>query len=510
MKALINYINAGYGALQIVTSEHHRVLKDIVSTAINNFGGVNYWDASGVLMNLARNEVIENDLYTPTELFDKLESGMQQNASSVLWVVADIHLFMKEPDPAMIAIMRNAIKKATTTRNHFIFIGASGDIAMELQHMVTRVEYSLPTREDVAGILTPMEELLPEDNRPEEGVFEQAVDSAMGMTLQEVEDAIALSVVKSKAIDPSVIMREKVKAIESSGCLKYIDTNLTLDDVGGNEVLMNYISLRKESFTKEARDFGCPPPKGVLMVGVAGTGKSLGAKVTASILNRPLISMDVGAVFGSLVGQSEQNMRNALKTVESISPCVLMLDEIEKGLSGSKSSGKTDGGTGSRVIGSLLTWMNDKVADVYVVATANDITSLPPELMRKGRFDELFFVDLPNEIEREKIFEIHLRKRNRDPKKFDVNKLAKATEGFTGAEIEQVIIDALYVAFGNKKKMTTNIIISVIKETSPLSVVSGEQIENLRRWATGRCRMASATAKKSSKQQSGKRKIAVA
>ena len=302
-------------------------------------------------------------------------------------------------------------------------------------------------------------------------------------------------------------MKEKAKAVEKSGCLKYHETKFHRADVGGNEELMKYIELRKNSFTKEARDFGCPAPKGIIMVGAAGTGKSLGAKVTADILERPLISMDMGAVFGSLVGQSESNMRLAIKTIEAVAPCVLMIDEIEKGLSGSKSSGSTDGGTGSRVMGSLLSWMNDKESEVYIVATSNDVTALPPELLRKGRFDELFYVDLPNDEERAIIFGIHLEKRNRVAKDFDIKELVKHTDGYTGAEIEQTVIDGLYVAFGSGEKLSTEILVDVIGETSPLSVINGKQIADLRSWSKDRCRMASKTRKSVAKKSANKKSV---
>jgi SpoVK/Ycf46/Vps4 family AAA+-type ATPase len=307
-------------------------------------------------------------------------------------------------------------------------------------------------------------------------------------------------------------MKEKAKAVEKSGALKYHETKLHRDDVGGLEELIDYVSLRKNSFTDEAKEFGCPAPKGIILVGAAGTGKSLTAKVTADILNRPLISLDVGAVFGSLVGQSEGNMRQAIKTIEACAPCVLMVDEIEKGLSGSKSSGQTDGGTGSRVMGTLLSWMNDKESEVYIVATSNDVTALPPELLRKGRFDELFYVELPNEAERRVILSIHLRKRKRDIKNFDADKLVKATDGFTGAEIEQAIIDGLFIAMGTGKELSTEIILECISETSPLSVINGRQIESLRDWAKDRCRPASkndSTTKKSSNKPKTARRVAV-
>lgn len=508
MKQLEKYINAGYGCTHIVTHEYTRALSSIHRMVSDNFGAGFLWDATGTLVNIITAEQIKNDLYSATDIFSHINDYMVESKNSIVWVIADIHMFMKDPDPALIALMRNVITLASRNRHHIVLLSSDQLIADEIKTLVTNVEFNLPTREEIKAVVDKMELSIPDRNLTEDEKT-AIIDASMGMTLNEAEDAMALSLVTNRNILPEVVMKEKVKAIEYSGCLKYVNTELTLDDVGGNEALINYISLRKRSFSKEAKEFGCPPPKGVMMVGVAGTGKSLGAKVTASILDRPLITMDVGAVFGSLVGQSEQNMRTALKAIESISPCVLMLDEIEKGLAGSKSSGKTDGGTGSRVIGSLLTWMNDNESDVYVVATANDITSLPPELMRKGRFDELFFVDLPNETEREKIIEIHLRKRGRNPKDFNINRLAKEMDGFTGAEIEQVVIDSLYVAFGNGTKMTTKTILSVTKDTSPLSVISHEQIERLRKWATGRCRMASIPQKKTAKKPSTSRKIAV-
>ena len=228
----------------------------------------------------------------------------------------------------------------------------------------------------------------------------------------------------------------------------------------------------------------------MLIIGVPGTGKSLTAKATAYALGRPLLKLDAGRIFAGLVGQSEGNLRAAIQTAEAIAPCVLWIDEIEKGFAGSKSSGMTDGGTSSRVFGSFISWMQDKTAPVFTVATANNVSALPPELLRKGRFDELFFVDLPNADERAAIWDIQIRKYGRDPSKFDIAGLAKATDGFTGAEIEQAFVDALYAAFVEGREPTDLTVTMVLNETVPLSRLMGESIAALRTWARGRARPA--------------------
>jgi SpoVK/Ycf46/Vps4 family AAA+-type ATPase len=229
----------------------------------------------------------------------------------------------------------------------------------------------------------------------------------------------------------------------------------------------------------------------VLLIGVQGCGKSLTAKAVAQLWRLPLLRLDVGRIFAGLVGSSEQNMRRAIQMSETVAPCVLWIDEIEKGLSGVQSSGMSDAGVTARIFGTLNTWMQEKTKPVFVVATANDISQLPPELLRKGRFDEIFFVDLPSEGERREVVEIHLRKRGRDPKGFDLDRLAKESDGFSGAEVEQAIISALYVAFEQSRDITTEDVSAAIKETVPLSMTMREDITMVRRWAKGRARPAS-------------------
>jgi SpoVK/Ycf46/Vps4 family AAA+-type ATPase len=253
-------------------------------------------------------------------------------------------------------------------------------------------------------------------------------------------------------------------------------------------VLKKWLRLRERAFTQEARDYGLPAPKGIALIGIPGTGKSLTAKMIGGLWRLPLLLLDMGALFGSLVGESEERTRRALRLAETVSPCVLWIDEMEKGLA----HGGLDSGTSTRVFGTILTWMQEKTAPCFVVATANDISSLPPELLRKGRFDEIFFLDLPTLQEREEIFTVHLRKRNRLPQDYDVVRLAKESEGYVGAEIEQAVIDAMYVGFNEGREITTDDVSAALKRQVPLSVSQRETIEALRNWLQeGRAQSAS-------------------
>jgi SpoVK/Ycf46/Vps4 family AAA+-type ATPase len=299
--------------------------------------------------------------------------------------------------------------------------------------------------------------------------------------------------IKHPMLLPEAISQQKRDIIRKSGLLDWIDDKIDMNDVGGLEALKHWLDKRREAFSQEAVDYGLPSnPKGILLVGIQGAGKSLFAKAISSFWNFPLLRLDMGKVFSGLVGSSEQNMRQVFKIAESVAPCILWCDEIDKGMSGSKGSSISDSGTTSRVLGSWLTWMQDRKAPVFVVATANDVSNLPPELLRKGRFDEIFFVDLPKFQERKKIFKIHLEKRSRNPYDFKLDTLAELTETFTGAEIEAAIEASLYEAFSDKKRDITNedIIIS-IQNLVPISKLMKEEISALRKWANERARNAS-------------------
>ncbi len=315
------------------------------------------------------------------------------------------------------------------------------------------------------------------------------------MTCTEAENAYALAVIESKRVDPAVVAREKAATVKKNGLLEVVTVKETLSNIGGLDVLKSWLLARKDAFSQRAREYGLPSPKGLLIVGIPGTGKSLTAKATASVFGRPLLKLDAGKLYGSLVGQSEGNLRSVIQTAEAIAPCVLWLDELEKGLAGSKSSGSTDGGTSSRVFGSFISWMQEKTAPVFVVATANDVTQLPPELLRKGRWDDLMFVDLPNGTEREAIWRIQIARHGRDWSHYDTLALAKASEGLTGAEIEQAVIDALYAGFASDREPGMLDLSKALSETVPLSKLMAEQIGGLRKWAVGRCRMATSVEK---------------
>lgn len=288
--------------------------------------------------------------------------------------------------------------------------------------------------------------------------------------------------------------RRKNRLFVNQGILDYFPKNENLKDVGGMDVLKDWLFKRQKAYEKKARDFGLQKPKGLLLLGVPGCGKSLTAKTIASFWNMPLLRLDIGKVFQGLVGSSEDNIRKAITTAEAVAPCVLWIDEIEKGLSGVQSSGVTDGGVTSRIFSTILTWMQEKTSPVFVVATANNINLLPPELLRKGRFDEIFFVDLPNEEERKKIFEIHLAKKNQNSHSFPMEMLSKKTEGFNGAEIEECIKEAMFAAYVENPEipiLKASHLVDAISKTVPLSTTMKEQIYALRQWASTRAKNAS-------------------
>lgn len=298
-------------------------------------------------------------------------------------------------------------------------------------------------------------------------------------------------------IDPNRIVEEKKLILQRDGILEPIKPNVTMDDVAGLDLVKKYFTAYKAAFTEEAQNFGVVPPRGVLFVGVPGGGKSLFAKAIASYYKMPLLRMDIGKLFNSLVGSSEARTREALKQAEAFGTAILWVDEIEKGLSGTQSSGQTDGGTTSRVFGTILTWMQEHEANIIVIATANDVAALPPELLR--RFNEIFFVDLPTDEEREDVFRILLKHKKRELKKFDVTQLLKASDKFTGAEIEKAIVEALAQAYTDKldkkcKDLETSHLVDALNATRPIAVVQPERISKLRDWAKARARFASSKA----------------
>jgi SpoVK/Ycf46/Vps4 family AAA+-type ATPase len=320
---------------------------------------------------------------------------------------------------------------------------------------------------------------------------EKLVQAALGLTTAQAQRVFAKAIVADGVLDDrdiALVTEEKKQIIRENEALEFFAVTETLGDVGGLGVLKDWLRLRERAFTQEARAYGLPSPKGIALIGIPGTGKSLTAKMIGGLWQLPLLRLDVGSLFGSLVGESEERARRALRLAETVAPCIVWIDELEKALA----SGGMDGGTSTRVFGTILTWMQEKTAPCFVVATANDVGALPPELLRKGRFDEIFFLDLPTLDERKEIFAVHLRKRNRMPHDFDLPRLAGESEGYVGSEIEQAVIDAMYLGFGAGREFTTDDVSASLKRQVPLSVSQRETIGALREWLReGRAQSAS-------------------
>lgn len=450
--------------------------------------GLKVWEGQGF-------KVINPDCVTIPAVLDyyiKAETDM-------LLVLEDFHPFSQESHPVNVRYLREMMRPQNYNPNYkkaIILSSPSKYVPEELSKELPVLEVELPDRDTIAIIADSVVKEYSEYCF-ESKITPKLLESALGLTVMEARLAFAKAIIQNRKLTEEeipLIISEKEQIIKKSGLLEYFHPKEFLSNVGGLENLKDWIHKRGKAYSDEAKDFGLNIPRGVLLLGIPGCGKSLTAKAIANEWKFPLLRFDLGKVFGGIVGESERNIRYALDVAKTISPCVLWIDEIEKGLSGSQSSGRTDGGTSARVFGTFLTWMQEKKEPVFVVATANDISSLPPELLRKGRFDEIFFVDLPSARERENIFNIHLNNKNRQANelKLDMNKLVKLTEGFSGAEIEEVVNEALFNAYAaDQQDLEMKNLTDCINATSPLSRTMAETITNLRKWAEQRARMAS-------------------
>lgn len=309
---------------------------------------------------------------------------------------------------------------------------------------------------------------------------EEIIKLSKGLSMQEFEDAVACGLIEKKKPDINIIKEQKKQIVIKNGVLELLD-EVPITEVGGLDRLKDWLTERSDGWTTAGKDYGLTPPKGLLLLGVQGCGKSLISKAISNIWNLPNYKLDIGRLFNSTVGSSESITRNVLKTLEAVAPAVLLIDEIDKGMSGGASSGATDGGTTARVLGTILTWMNDRKNDIFIVATSNDVKGLPPELLRKGRFDEIFFVDLPCEKAREDIFRIHIRAIGRDPANFNVERLVQMTEHYSGAEIKAIVYTALIKSYKQKVLKDTHLI-QAVQQTVPLWETRKEEIQDLIKW----------------------------
>jgi SpoVK/Ycf46/Vps4 family AAA+-type ATPase len=483
-------IKARYPLLYIVSSEEQRVERALKDMALRREYKLAAWSITKGFVPIA-GEHRGGDVKDPLKALDHIV-GVEGRA---LFVLRDFHAFMDNPQ--VVRKLRDLAHGLKETKKSVLLLSPVMKIPPELEKEMAIIDWDLPDRAEIDGIISKMLTELPPG--VESGVAgtpegrERIVEAALGLTYVEAQNVLAKSIVRNKTFDVGTILGEKKHIIRKSGILEYYEAEESLDGIGGLEILKSWLQKRRNAFTQHAREFGLPLPKGILLIGVPGCGKSLTAKAVGAAWQMPLLRLDVGKIFGGLVGASEENIRKALKTAEAVSPAILWLDEMEKGFSGTASSGQTDGGTTSRVFGTFVTWMQEKTAPVFVIATANNVHQLPPELLRKGRFDEIFFVDLPTREERKTIFDIHLKKKKRDPMELgiDLGKLVDSAQDFSGAEVEQAVISALYDAFDGGTNLTTDGLLTSLKEIVPLAVTMQEGIASMREWAKTRARLAS-------------------
>jgi SpoVK/Ycf46/Vps4 family AAA+-type ATPase len=515
-----NYIKAGYALLWVKTHEEFRVLTDYV----NQISGIKVadgdlkyetytWDVADGIRKigikdgvLASGEALEGTASDPLNPLTWLDEKAEDNT---IMFLKDYNPFLQKEFQDSIFLhrkIRNSIGKFRAKGKVLVILSTDVQIPQDLDKEITVLDYKLPTRDDLKIVLKACCEF---SEAPYPANDEELIDAALGMTSFEAENAFSISLVESKKYDAAIIRREKSSIVKKTGLLEVINSTYTLDDIGGLELLKDWLRARKDCFSTTAKEFGISPPKGLLMVGVPGGGKSLSAKAVATVWGRPLVRLDMGRIFGSYVGESENNMRRCLDIAEAVSPCILWMDELEKSLSGNK-AGMESHETTRRVFQELLTWMQERTSDVFLVATANSVESLPPELLRAGRIDAIFWVDLPDMVQREEIIKIHLKKRGRNPNMFGgkITELVKVSEGFTGAEIEVWIMESLVRAFSQKHKdLQLDDLLATVLEITPISKLMETDIQNARNWAKNRgTKMASITHKPKS-DNDGKRKM---
>jgi SpoVK/Ycf46/Vps4 family AAA+-type ATPase len=491
-------IRARYPILYIITSEEMRVQNLIVEIAAKRQKKVFEWTYSNGIVPAGASIQSKNTRNASTK--DPLAALDQviEQVEPAIFLFKDFHPFLTKNNYAVIRKLKDIALHLKNSYKTIILISPVMEIPAELDKEVTVINFPQPTMEDLGAMLDKIiEEVrnhkqikidLDGDGR------QRLLQAAMGLTLGEAENVFAKIIVQEQRLSAdhvNEVFSEKQQIIRKSGLLEYYSAEEDFSNVGGLGVLKDWLHKRAVAFTDEARAFGLPAPKGILLLGVQGCGKSLCAKAVSRLWQLPLLRFDMGRMFGSLVGSSEENVRRAITVAESVAPAVLWVDEIDKAFVGSQSSGVTDGGTTARVFGTFLTWLSEKKAPVFVVTTANDVSQLPPELLRKGRLDEIFYVDLPSEEERAEIFRIHLAKRGRDPELFDLQALVEGSKEFSGAEVEEAIISALYDAFYDKRDLDTAHILASLAQTVPLAKTMSEKISALRKWAVGRARNAS-------------------
>ena len=405
-----------------------------------------------------------------------------------LYILLDFHPFLE--DPVHIRLLKDICIQYPKIGRQIVLVSHKVKLPIELEAYSARVDIALPSESERRRIIERVADEWSRENRgsrvkADSKAHKLLIQNLAGLTYADTERLARNAVFHDGAITKSDlpgVMKAKYELLNRGGALHFEYDTARFKDVGGMERLKTWLSQRKEAFSRDGTAAHLDPPKGILLIGIQGCGKSLAAKATAGIFGVPLLRLDFGSLYDKYHGETERKLRESLKTADVMSPCVLWIDEIEKGLAGR--GGET--GTTQRVLGSFLTWLAEKKSTVFVVATANDITAMPPELIRKGRFDEIFFVDLPRTKVRASVFAIHLVARGQELKDFDIEKLSSISKGFSGAEIEQAVVSALYAAHAKAQALSTTHLQQEIRQTKPLSVVMRERVSGLRQWANGR------------------------
>jgi hypothetical protein len=483
--------------LWIISREEARVERYIIEAARAAGYLSRTWDVAQGVADIA-GQAEDFGSKDPGETLDAIRERATRATERSVWIMRDLPIWLTGPlGASVLRQLRNLARTLPTAPREsaqaIVVLTPSANIPAELPGHATVIEWPLPDRAEITAILDAVVEALPDELKATaapDGQRDAAIDAAVGLSSEEAQACYARSLVQLRQIDSATVAREKRRIIERERVLEWYDPIPGgLDAVGGLDVLKNWLQSRRAAYTQTARVYGLPAPKGALLIGIPGCGKSLTAKAVATTWGVPLLRVDLGALKSKFVGESESNLRRVFKVIEAIGRCVVWLDEIEKSLQGA-TSGSADGGTSSDQLGGILSWTQERSGEAFVIATANDVEGLPPELLRKGRFDETFWTDLPTESERAAILAATLRQFSKG-ESVSLERIARASEGFTGSEIAALVIDAMYSAFADSvRDLTTDDLLTAARTVVPLSKTAGEKIARLREWAKGRARPA--------------------
>ena len=485
-------LRAKYPLIYIVTAEEEPVEDILIEVVLQSSPSrrILFWD---IARGWSDNNADKGSVMAALSRIAQRDKASKDD-DNVLYVLRDLHPILKYPHHdrhiPIIRELKNLARDLKLDRRTIALTSHVLEIPPELTEEITAIDFPLPAIAEIEYLIK--QKISSNKLNLSNLAWEQLVKACQGLSRTRIQRVLAKAIAEKEQVNDSdidAVLAEKQQAIRQTGILEFFTVNESLKNVGGLDNLKQWVRIRRDAFTEEAKRYGIPTPKGVLLVGIQGTGKSLSAKTIANEWRLPLLRLDIGRLFGSFVGESESRMRQMIQLAEATAPCVLWIDEIDKAFGNASISVDGDSGASRRVFGTLITWMQEKTAPVFIVATANNVRILPAELLRKGRFDEIFFLNLPTESERQEIFKVHLQKlRPSRLREFDLFLLARHTKNFSGAEIEQVIIDGIHRAFGrgsagNREDFTTEDIISAIEETVPLAAIASQQIESLKQWA---------------------------